>query len=35
MIRLDRLVGVTMAERAVSQIVSAELAVAERLLEAG
>ncbi len=31
---MDRLFGVTMAERGVSQIVSVELAEAERLLEA-
>ena len=35
MARMDRLFGVTMAERGVSQIVSVELAEAERLLEAG
>jgi len=35
MVRMDRLFGVTMAERGVSQIVSVELAEAERLLEAG
>jgi chromosome segregation protein len=34
MARMDRLYGVTMAERGVSQIVSVELAEAERLLEA-
>ena len=34
MARMDRLFGVTMAERGVSQIVSVELAEAERLLEA-
>jgi chromosome segregation protein len=34
MARLDRLFGVTMAERGVSQIVSVQLAEAERLLEA-
>jgi chromosome segregation protein len=32
--RMDRLFGVTMAETGVSQIVSAQLAEAERLLEA-
>jgi chromosome segregation ATPase len=32
---MDRLFGVTMAERGVSQIVSAERAEAERMLEAG
>jgi chromosome segregation protein len=32
---MDRLFGVTMAERGVSQIVSVELAEAERMLEAG
>jgi chromosome segregation protein len=35
MARMDRLFGVTMAERGVSQLVSVELAEAERLLEAG
>ncbi len=35
MARMDRLFGVTMAERGVSQIVSVELAEAERMLEAG
>ncbi len=35
MARMDRLFGVTMAERGVSQIVSVELAEAERLMEAG
>jgi chromosome segregation protein len=35
MARMDRLFGVTMAERGVSQIVSVELAQAERFLEAG
>jgi chromosome segregation protein len=35
MARMDRLVGVTMAERGVSQIVSVDLGGAERLLEAG
>jgi chromosome segregation protein len=35
MARMDRLFGVTMAERGVSQIVSVELAEAEQLLEAG
>jgi chromosome segregation protein len=34
MARMDRLFGVTMAERGVSQIVSVELAEAERMLEA-
>ena len=35
MARMDRLFGVTMAERGVSQIVSVDLAAAERFLEAG
>jgi len=35
MARMDRLFGVTMVERGVSQIVSVELAEAERLLEVG
>ena len=35
MARMDRLFGVTMAERGVSQLVSVELAEAERLAEAG
>ncbi len=35
MARMDRLFGVTMAERGVSQIVSVELGEAERFLEAG
>ena len=35
MARMDRLFGVTMAERGVSQIVSVELVEAERLLEVG
>ena len=35
MARMDRLFGVTMAERGVSQIVSVELSDAERMLEAG
>ncbi len=35
MARMDRLFGVTMAERGVSQIVPVELAEAERLLEVG
>ena len=35
MSRMDRLFGVTMAERGVSQLVSVELAEAERMLEAG
>ncbi len=35
MARMDRLFGVTMAERGVSQLVSVELAEAERLLEVG
>jgi chromosome segregation protein len=35
MARMDRLFGVTMAERGVSQIVSVELAEAERMLEVG
>ena len=34
MARMDRLFGVTMAERGVSQLVSVDLQVAERLLEA-
>ncbi len=34
MARMDRLFGVTMAERGVSQLVSVELAEAERMLEA-
>ena len=34
MARMDRLFGVTMAERGVSQIVSVDLAAAERFLEA-
>ena len=34
MARMDRLSGVTIAERGVSQIVSVELAEAERLAEA-
>ena len=34
MARMDRLFGVTMAERGVSQIVSVDLATAERFLEA-
>jgi chromosome segregation protein len=34
MARMDRLFGVTMAERGVSQIVSVQLAEAERLAEA-
>ncbi len=32
---IDRMFGVRMAERGVSQIVSVELAEAERMLEAG
>jgi chromosome segregation protein len=32
---MDRLYGVTMAERGVSQIVSVELAEAEQMAEAG
>jgi chromosome segregation protein len=35
MARMDRLFGVTMAERGVSQIVSVQLAEAERMAEAG
>jgi len=35
MARMDRLFEVRMAERPVSQIVSVELAEAERMLEAG
>jgi chromosome segregation protein len=35
MARMDRLFGVTMAERGVSQLVSVDLARAERLREAG
>ena len=35
MVRMDRLFGVTMAERGVSQIVSVELAEAERLAAVG
>ncbi|MGF1650320.1 MAG: chromosome segregation protein SMC [Hyphomicrobiaceae bacterium] len=35
MARMDRLYGVTMAERGVSQLVSVELAIAEQYLEAG
>ncbi|PPQ38853.1 condensin subunit Smc [Rhodoblastus acidophilus] len=35
MARMDRLFGVTQSERGVSQLVSVELAQAERLLEAG
>ena len=34
MARMDRLFGVTMAERGVSQIVSVDLATAEQFLEA-
>ena len=34
MARMDRLFGVTMAERGVSQIVSVDLATAEKFLEA-
>jgi chromosome segregation protein len=34
MARMDRLFGVTMAERGVSQLVSVDLAEAERFLEA-
>ena len=34
MARMDRLFGVTMAERGVSQLVSVDLGEAERLLEA-
>jgi chromosome segregation protein len=33
MARMDRLFGVTMAERGVSQIVSVDLQSAERILE--
>ena len=35
MARMDRLYGVTMAERGVSQLVSVDLDGAERLREAG
>jgi chromosome segregation protein len=35
MARMDRIFGVTMAERGVSQLVSVDLAEAERYLEAG
>jgi chromosome segregation protein len=35
MARMDRLFGVTMAERGVSQLVSVELAEAEQFAEAG
>ncbi len=35
MARMDRLFGVTLAERGVSQLVSVVLAEAERLLEVG
>jgi chromosome segregation protein len=35
MARMDRLFGVTMAERGVSQLVSVDLGAAERLVEAG
>ncbi len=35
MAEMDRLFGVTMAERGVSQLVSVDLAQAERLAEAG
>jgi chromosome segregation protein len=35
MAQMDRLFGVTMAERGVSQLVSVDLEVAERILEAG
>ncbi|MEM6497114.1 MAG: hypothetical protein AAF709_10355, partial [Pseudomonadota bacterium] len=35
MARVDRLFGVTMVERGVSQLVSVDLAVAEEFLEAG
>ncbi len=35
MARMDRLFGLTMAERRVNQVVSVELADAERMLEAG
>jgi chromosome segregation protein len=35
MARMDRLFGVTMPERGVSQIVSVDLATAESFLEAG
>jgi chromosome segregation protein len=34
MARMDRLFGVTMAERGVSQVVSVDLQAAERVLEA-
>jgi chromosome segregation protein len=33
MARMDRLFGVTMAERGVSQLVSVDLATAERIIE--
>jgi chromosome segregation protein len=35
MARMDRLFGVTMAEKGVSQLVSVELAEAEQFAEAG
>jgi chromosome segregation protein len=35
MARMDRLFGVTMAERGVSQLVSVDLATAERIIENG
>ncbi len=35
MARMDRLFGVTMAERGVSQLVSVDLQTAERFREAG
>jgi len=35
MARMERLFGVTMAERGVSQMVSVDLATAERIREAG
>jgi chromosome segregation protein len=35
MARMDRLFGVTMAERGVSQLVSVELAQAQEFAEAG
>jgi chromosome segregation protein len=35
MARMERLFGVTMAERGVSQMVSVDLSTAERIREAG
>jgi chromosome segregation protein len=35
MARMDRLFGVTMAEKGVSQLVSVDLATAERIVENG